>query len=73
MADDLNAVTMEFAEPEEILQAAERIKLQLLPKKSRSQYHIAYNRFLEWCKEKNIQNNFTENVLLAFFEEKSKV
>ena len=28
MADDLNVATMEFAEPEEILQAAERIKLQ---------------------------------------------
>ena len=73
MADDLNVVSMESDEPDEILQAVERVKLQLLPKKSRNQYDIAYNRFLQWCKVKKVVNNYTENVMLAYFEEKAKI
>lgn len=61
------------AVPRDIEEAASRATLDLLPKKSRQQYDIAYNRFMEWCKLKKVEGKFSETVLLAFFEEKSKL
>ncbi|XP_069701502.1 trichohyalin-like isoform X3 [Periplaneta americana] len=58
------------SEPEE---GAGRVTLELLPEKSRKQYDMSYNRFIEWCKIKNIESDYSESVLLAYFEEKSKV
>lgn len=61
------------AVPSDIEQAANRATLDLLPQKSRQQYDIAYNRFMQWCKSKKVEGKFSETVFLAFFEEKSKV
>lgn len=44
----------------------------LLPTKSRTQYETAYTRFEKWCDEKRAKHP-TENVLLAYFQQKSKV
>ncbi|KAJ8968461.1 hypothetical protein NQ317_003606 [Molorchus minor] len=56
---------------EEIVEAANIAISNLLPTKSRSLYDIAYNRFKEWCAEKNVQV-YSENVLLANFSENAK-
>jgi len=42
--------------PVEIIEAANRATLNLLPTKSRQQYNIAYSRFVEWCILKKNQN-----------------
>lgn len=70
-SDDINPNVEEL--PAEIEEAATRATLNLLPSKSRQQYNIAYNRFIEWCKSKNVSGKYGENVMLAYFEEKSKV
>jgi hypothetical protein len=62
---------MENEEPLEIIEAASSAVLNLLPNKSRKLYVAAYNRFREWCVEKKARI-YTENVLLAYFSEKSK-
>jgi hypothetical protein len=62
---------MENEEPLEIIEAASSAVLNLLPNKSRKLYDAAYNRFREWCVEKKARI-YTENVLLAYFSEKSK-
>lgn len=59
--------------PADIQEAANRATLDLLPSKSRQQYDIAYNRFMEWCKLKKVEGKFSESVFLAFFMEKSKI
>lgn len=56
--------------PPEITEIANTATLNLLPEKSRKQYEIAYNRFREWCADKKAVH-FTENVLLAYFSERS--
>ncbi|KAJ8957051.1 hypothetical protein NQ317_001253, partial [Molorchus minor] len=53
--------TMNNCESEEIMEAANIAISNLLPTKSRSLYDIAYNRFKEWCAEKNVQV-YSENV-----------
>jgi hypothetical protein len=45
--------------PADIKEAANRATLDLLPSKSREQYNIAYNRFLEWCKHKKVEGKFS--------------
>lgn len=57
--------------PPEVLQSAVEAKSNLIPEKSRFQYDSAYKQFKEWCQKKNICR-ITENVLLAYLEEKSK-
>lgn len=61
--------------PAEIEEAANRITFDLLPSKSKDQYEFSYNRFLRWCDLKNVSGTgkFSEKVLLAYFEEKSKI
>ncbi|KAK9679571.1 hypothetical protein QE152_g39891 [Popillia japonica] len=46
--------------PADIQEAANRATLDLLPSKSRQQYDIAYNRFMEWCKLKKVEGKFSE-------------
>lgn len=43
----------------------------VLPEKSRRQYEFAYTRFKDWMASKKVKS-CTENVLLAYFYEKSK-
>ncbi|KAJ8968777.1 hypothetical protein NQ317_014534, partial [Molorchus minor] len=63
--------TMNNCESEEIVEAANIAISNLLPAKSRSLYDIAYNRFKNWCAEKNVQV-YSKNVLLAYFSEHAK-
>ncbi|KAJ8980605.1 hypothetical protein NQ317_017366 [Molorchus minor] len=51
--------------------AANSVISNLLPEKSRRQYQNAYQQFKEWC-ETNKARKISENVLLAYFAEKSK-
>jgi hypothetical protein len=57
--------------PLEIQEAAAAAVEDLLPKKSKSRYNAAYEGFDIWCKAKNV-NVITEDVLLAYFAEKTK-
>ncbi|KAF2898567.1 hypothetical protein ILUMI_07612, partial [Ignelater luminosus] len=57
--------------PEEIVKAASTATLNLLPEKSKGQYLKEYDLFIKWRVEKQVCS-FTERVLLAYFEEKSK-
>lgn len=44
----------------------------LLPKKSKELYELAYKKFKNWCELKKVKM-VSENVLLAYFSNKSKV
>lgn len=57
--------------PPEITQAAASATASLLPEKSKSQYERAYKLFQDWRQE-NQTNSFSENVLLAYFQNLSK-
>ena len=58
-------------EPQEIVDAASAAIVNLLPAKSRKLYDASYDRFKEWCAEKKVRT-YTENVMLAYFNNKSK-
>lgn len=58
--------------PPEIAEIAKIATLDLLPEKSKARYKKERDNFLAWCEEKNAKN-ITENVLLAYFSEKSKL
>ncbi|KAJ8974589.1 hypothetical protein NQ317_014794, partial [Molorchus minor] len=53
--------------------AATRATLDLLPTKSKKQYELAYKRFVEWCDRNNVAGKCSENVMLAYFEQNSKI
>lgn len=55
--------------PPNIIEAARNTSLNLLPKKSRERYKIAYKQLMDWRTVKNIKSSFSENVLLAYFGE----
>lgn len=57
--------------PLEITEAAARATHDLLPHKSRDKYEKTFAVFKCWCKEKNVRN-ISEDVLLAYFAEKSE-
>jgi hypothetical protein len=57
--------------PPEITQAAASATASLLPNKSKSQYERAYKLFQDW-QQKNQAKSFSENVLLAYFQDLSK-
>ena len=44
----------------------------LLPEKSKEKYKKAYKEFENWCLEKR-QQDVNEEVLLAYFEQKSRI
>ncbi|KAK4884830.1 hypothetical protein RN001_001101 [Aquatica leii] len=53
--------------PPEVRQDANEALVNLLPKKSKARYELAYSKFVNWARTKKI-SNFTENVLLAYFQ-----
>lgn len=61
----------EICTPEEIVEKANVATLNLLPEKSKENYLKEYDTFMKWRNQNNI-HSFTERVLLAFFEEKSR-
>lgn len=52
-------------------EAARIASASLLPEKSKTRYELAYDIFKKWCSGNNV-GDVTENVLLAYFLEKSK-
>lgn len=65
-----NFVKMETNEdlgvPEDILECAKVISLNLLPQKSRNIYEYAYQRLIDLCKGKNVQVH-SEGVVIVYF------
>ncbi|KAJ8984394.1 hypothetical protein NQ317_003977 [Molorchus minor] len=59
--------------PQEIEEAVTRATLDLLPTKSKKQYELAYKRFVEWCDRNNVAGKYSENVMLAYFDQNSKI
>ena len=57
--------------PEDILECAKEVSLNLLPQKPPEVYKSAYQRFVEWCKEKAVQIYF-EDVLMVYFANLAK-
>ncbi|KAJ8964300.1 hypothetical protein NQ317_016778 [Molorchus minor] len=41
--------------------------------KSKKPYELAYKRFVEWCDRNNVAGKYSENVMLAYFEQNSKI
>lgn len=58
--------------PPEIIEAAQETSLKLLPEKSRRRYENAYDKFISWRRIKQIKSSFSENVMLAYFNEISQ-
>lgn len=58
--------------PEDVIESATTATMNLLPTKSMEQYLKEYNIFMDWRIKKDI-NSFSERVLLAYFEMKSKM
>lgn len=56
--------------PPDIQEAASFATMSLLPEKSRKRYNITYDKFMTWCKKKNVSVS-TENVILAYLAELS--
>lgn len=54
--------------PSDIEEIAQHAVSSLLPEKSKNKYKKEYDRFVSWCKEKNIKNFLQEKVFLAYFE-----
>lgn len=57
--------------PPELLKAADDVRVESLPQKSRELYWSVYNTFIEWKAEKKV-NKISENILLAYFGELAK-
>lgn len=57
---------------EELRGIAQDATVDLVPAKSRIRYNRAYDNFIEWQQQKNC-SNFSENVFLAYFKEKSTI
>lgn len=57
--------------PPEIVSAAKEASSNLLPQKSRGQYERAFNLFDQWRKQNHVKS-FSEQVLLAYFQQLSK-
>lgn len=56
--------------PPEIIEQAKIATDNLLPTRSRERYEIIYKRFMDWRLKNNIKS-FSENVMLAYFQELS--
>ncbi|KAJ8976377.1 hypothetical protein NQ317_003231, partial [Molorchus minor] len=41
--------------------------------KIQKQYELAYKRFVEWCDRNNVAGKYSENVMLAYFEQNFKI
>lgn len=64
--EDFSCIVPDFDE------AAKNITLNLLPPKSKAIYEKTYNDFLKWCAVNKVKT-ITENVLLVYFDEQSKI
>lgn len=62
--------TDENLTPPDILETAKKLTNSLLPEKSRKAYDKCYQDFITWKMNKKA-NSFSENVLLAYFQELS--
>lgn len=62
---------MENTTPSVEMTQAQMNSLNLLPKISQKRYEISYNHFMNWRKTNNISTSFSENILMAYFEELS--
>lgn len=60
----------EICTPPEVTQEANKVISSMLPVRSKKLYMNTYRDFLDWCKGKNVIN-YTENVFIAYFSEKS--
>lgn len=60
-----------IATPLEIFKTEEDSKFNLLSSKSKKVYENAYDEFVKWCNNRK-ESNYTENVFLAYFSEKSE-
>lgn len=56
--------------PPDSMDTAKYASESLLPSKSRERYETTYQKFMDWRLENNT-NSFSENVLLAYFQELS--
>lgn len=54
--------------PPEMRVVADKVKENLLPEKSRDIYMKAYVTFIDWCRANKV-TVYTENVLLAYFQQ----
>lgn len=59
--------------PSDIENAATSAVSSLLPEKSKRKYEQVYERFIRWCNQKGVKNETSDKVLLAYFEELSKM
>lgn len=66
-----NANTSTMCTPPELSAAANELRNDLLPAKSRDQYLNVYETFIKWKTAKGV-TTITENVLLAYFGELAK-
>lgn len=62
---------MDIAEQENLPNMETNEAVYALPEISKDTYEKRYLNFMEWCKSRNIEE-YTEPVLLQYFEEKSK-
>lgn len=62
----------DISESSDIEESAALAVQSLLPVKSKDKYENAYRQFDDWCKERQVKV-ITEEVLLAYFEQKSRV
>lgn len=58
--------------PVEITEMAKATVQDMLPQKSKQQYEAAYNKFIQWRAKKK-SKSMSENTLLAYFAELSKL
>lgn len=58
--------------PSDISEKANAIVSNMLPAKSKLVYEKTYEQFREWCDKKHVKK-VSENVLICYFEEKSKI
>lgn len=56
--------------PSEMVEAAIAATNRLLPVKSQNLYQKAYEHFIDWCENKEVQR-YSENILLAYMSEMS--
>lgn len=50
-----------------ILELADQAKQTLIPKKSKKKYDDVYTKFINWQKDNDVENDFSEDVFLAYF------
>ena len=57
--------------PEDLIEKANNISLNLLPEKSRRQYTATYNQFKQWRKNQKT-SSFDEKIILVYLNELSE-